>query len=196
MHKMTEHPYHFKFKTWIDVICTYLILSKGWQTSCGHKRWIFVDKIGEFSWTLLVNSCGHFVLENSSFWVNWVKNVHEKFTQKEDFSWTKCPQEVTKSVHEKSLILSTKIHLLCPREVWHPFKKSICGSLELIIEYMIILDITCGLSIMEYPETSWNLRNFFGKKRIYVQIKNSATCQKLPQPISWGFHFMSDTHIN
>ena len=34
--------------------------SNGWQNYFGHKRWIFVDKIGEFSWTLLVNSCGHF----------------------------------------------------------------------------------------------------------------------------------------
>ena len=32
----------------------------GWQTSRGHKGRIFVDKKGEFSWTLLVNSHGHF----------------------------------------------------------------------------------------------------------------------------------------
>ena len=32
----------------------------GWQTSHGHKGQIFVDKKGEFSWTLLVFSCGHF----------------------------------------------------------------------------------------------------------------------------------------
>ena len=32
----------------------------GWQTSHGHKRWIFVDKIGKFLWTPLVNSLGHF----------------------------------------------------------------------------------------------------------------------------------------
>ena len=32
----------------------------GWQTSRGHKGQTFVDKKGEFSWTLLVNSRGHF----------------------------------------------------------------------------------------------------------------------------------------
>ena len=43
----------------------------GWQTSRGHKRRIFVDKMGEFLWTLLVNSRGQNVHEKSSFWVNF-----------------------------------------------------------------------------------------------------------------------------
>ena len=50
----------------------------------------------------------------------YTKKTPEKFTQKEDFSWTKCLREFTKSIHENSPILSTKIHLLCPREVCHP----------------------------------------------------------------------------
>jgi hypothetical protein len=32
----------------------------GWQTSRGHNRWLLVDKRGDFSWTLLVTSRGHF----------------------------------------------------------------------------------------------------------------------------------------
>ena len=36
------------------------------------------------------------------------------------FPLKKCPQEFTKSVHENSPILSTKIHLLRPREVCNP----------------------------------------------------------------------------
>ena len=35
----------------------------------GHKRGIIMDKIGKVSWTLFVYSSGHFVHENSSFWV-------------------------------------------------------------------------------------------------------------------------------
>ena len=37
---------------------------KDYQTSRGQKRWIFVNKIGEFSWTLLVNSRGRFFDSN------------------------------------------------------------------------------------------------------------------------------------
>ena len=54
----------------------------GWQTVRGQKNGIFVDKIGEFSWTLLVNSRVHFVHEKSSFGVNF----HEHFFG--EFSWT------------------------------------------------------------------------------------------------------------
>ena len=39
----------------------------GWQTSRGLKNRISVDKIGEFLWTLLVNSRGHLFHENTSF---------------------------------------------------------------------------------------------------------------------------------
>ena len=42
------------------------------------------------------------------------KNVHEK-------SPKKCPRDVTKSVHEKSPLLSSRSHLLCPRDVCHPY---------------------------------------------------------------------------
>ena len=38
-----------------------------------------MDKIGEFSWTLLVNSRGQNVLENSSFWVNFHGHVLGEF---------------------------------------------------------------------------------------------------------------------
>ena len=41
-----------------------MIYRDGWQTSRGHKGQIFVDKKGEFSWTLLVN-------EKFSFWAFW-----------------------------------------------------------------------------------------------------------------------------
>ena len=37
---------------------------KDWQTSRGQKRWIFIDKIGKSSWTLLVYSRGHFFDSN------------------------------------------------------------------------------------------------------------------------------------
>ena len=43
---------------------------------------LLVDIKGEFSWTLLVNSRGHFVHERSSFWLNF----HGHFFG--EFSWT------------------------------------------------------------------------------------------------------------
>ena len=49
-----------------------LDMHPGWQTSRGHKWGIFVDKKGEFSWTLLVTSRGQkSVRKKSSFWVNF-----------------------------------------------------------------------------------------------------------------------------
>ena len=45
------------------------------------KGEIFVDKINEFSWTLLVNSPGHFCPRHYSFWLNF----HEHFWG--EFSW-------------------------------------------------------------------------------------------------------------
>ena len=44
---------------------------RGWQTSRRHKGRILVDKKGEFSWTLLVNSCGHFLV-NSQGHFRWI----------------------------------------------------------------------------------------------------------------------------
>ena len=41
---------------------------KGWQNSRGHKRWIFVDKMGEFLWKLLVNSHGQKCPREFLFW--------------------------------------------------------------------------------------------------------------------------------
>jgi hypothetical protein len=38
----------------------------GWKNSRGHKRQIFVDKMGEYSWTLLVNFHGHFFNKNDN----------------------------------------------------------------------------------------------------------------------------------
>ena len=60
----------------------HMLFLKGCQTSRGHKRWIFVDKISDFSWTLLVTSRGQNVHEKSSFWVNF----HGHFLG--EFSWT------------------------------------------------------------------------------------------------------------
>ena len=48
---------------------TVLLSIFGWQISHGHKRWIFLDNTCEFSWTLLVNSHGYFVCENSPWWI-------------------------------------------------------------------------------------------------------------------------------
>ena len=43
-----------------------------WSNYGRHKRWIFVGKTGEFLWTLLVNSHGHFFGEFSwTFLVNF-----------------------------------------------------------------------------------------------------------------------------
>ena len=39
-------------KVWVTFKCKW----KGWWNSRGHKRQIFVDKMGEFSWTFWVNS--------------------------------------------------------------------------------------------------------------------------------------------
>ena len=44
----------------------FLVLYR-WQTSLRDKRWIFVDKKGEISWTLLVNFCGHFLGDFDEF---------------------------------------------------------------------------------------------------------------------------------
>ena len=62
----------------------------GWQTPRGHKGLIFVDKKGEFSWTLLVNFYGHFcpreVLFLGDFFVDifgWI--LVDIFGE---FSWT------------------------------------------------------------------------------------------------------------
>ena len=61
-----------------------MIYRDGWQTSRGHKGQIFVDKKGEFSRILLVNSRGHFCPRKVLFlWVNfhryfWV-NSHGHF---------------------------------------------------------------------------------------------------------------------
>ena len=48
------------------------------------------------------------------------KNVHKNSPKKRNSCGQKCPWEFTKSVHENLLFLSTKIRLLCPREVCHP----------------------------------------------------------------------------
>ena len=49
-------------------------LKIGWKNSSDHKRRIFVDKIGKFSWTLFTNSHGHFCPLEFLIWG--------------DFSWT------------------------------------------------------------------------------------------------------------
>ena len=38
-------------------------LSEGWQTSRGHKRWIFVDKIGKFLW-MRIHLFGRIFVDN------------------------------------------------------------------------------------------------------------------------------------
>ena len=58
----------------------------------------------------------------------------------------KCPQEFTKCVHENSPILSTKIHLLCPREVCHPIvlKKLKCECIKM---FAPLCSSSVGLSV-------------------------------------------------
>ena len=78
----------------------------------GKFQWTFSE--GEFSWTL-------FVHENSSSWVNIRGHIFG------EFQWTLFDGDnkqcqhcwSAKSVHQNSPILSTKIRLLCPREVCH-----------------------------------------------------------------------------
>ena len=50
-------------------------------------------------------------------------------------------REFTKSIHENSLIFSTKIHLLCPREVCHP---KYLGSSMLHGSDFIIDNLVCN----------------------------------------------------
>jgi hypothetical protein len=44
---------------------------EGWKTSRGHKGRIFMDKKGEFSWTLLVNFRGDFCLTYPNLFLTW-----------------------------------------------------------------------------------------------------------------------------
>ena len=50
------------------------------------------------------------------------KNVHEMSPKKRTSRGQKCPWNVTKCVHEMSPLLSTRCHLLCPRDVCHPLR--------------------------------------------------------------------------
>ena len=64
----------------------------GWQNSRGHIRWIFVDKMGEFSWTL-----------SPPHPLTWYCTEH---SSPRKFILWKCPLEFThfeKSIHENSL---------------------------------------------------------------------------------------------
>ena len=74
-----------------NFVLTPLNFTDWWHTSHGHRRWIFVYKRGEFSWTLLVNSPR--VLENSPS----EKKCPLEFAHFDK----KCPREFT--VHQNSL---------------------------------------------------------------------------------------------
>ena len=52
------------------------------------------------------------------------KNVHESHAKKSTKCHLKRGLLVDKSVHEKSPLLSTRSHLLCPRDVCHPISFS------------------------------------------------------------------------
>ena len=58
------------------------VSKNGWQTSRRHKGQIFVDKKGEFSCTLLVNSHGHFCPRKFLFLGEFLRTFSARF------SWT------------------------------------------------------------------------------------------------------------
>ena len=57
------------------------------------------------------------------------KNVHKNSPKKRNSRGQKCPRKF-KSVHENSLILSTKVPLLCPREFCHLRRPGRFGNTE------------------------------------------------------------------
>ena len=65
---------------------------------------------GDFSWT--VTSGGH-------FFSKWAKRIHPKYVHENS---NKKINSRGQNVHKNSPILSTKIHLLCPREVCNQVK--------------------------------------------------------------------------
>ena len=102
------------------------LLLRNDKTSIWVKAECILTRFFNFLWTMTsrghffskwANSSGHF-LSTRILRLGWI------FV---DIFWVNSSGQflmvITKSVHENSPILSTKIHLLCPREVCHPLYK-------------------------------------------------------------------------
>ena len=70
------------------------------------------------------------------------KNVHEMSPKKR----TSRGRNVTKSVHEMSPLLSTRCHLLCPRDVCHPH-----GWLPISLLYLLFSPLCVGMLFSKQP---------------------------------------------
>ena len=89
-----------------------------WQKFHEHKRWIFVDKIGEFSWTLFLILIKRVTLlssNNLTLFVITIKKCPLEFTQKMSTKkHKKCTWEFTL---RKRPLEFAHFEKKCPREV-------------------------------------------------------------------------------
>ena len=103
------------------------------------SRWLFVDKnVHEMSPKNVHEKSPQKCPRNVT------KNVHEMSPKKRTSRGQRCQWNVTKSVHEMSPLLSTRCHLLCPRDVCHPttyLTPNITRNLFTVIQIVMIANL-------------------------------------------------------